>query len=75
LKITTKEGQAAAAAAAKGRPERQRTKDERMLGDLPPFDRERAERLLSYREGMFCSVSLFDDTTTLTITRLFGVFR
>lgn len=53
LKIVTKEGEARAAAGRNGHgvQERQRTKDERKLGDAPKFDKERAERLLSYREG------------------------
>ncbi|GHJ88614.1 hypothetical protein NliqN6_5016 [Naganishia liquefaciens] len=52
LKIVTKESEARAAAGRNGlgAQERQRTKDERKLGEAPKFDKERAERLLSYRE-------------------------
>ncbi|KAJ9117208.1 hypothetical protein QFC20_000352 [Naganishia adeliensis] len=57
LKIVTKEGQARAAAAAAGRPPpRQGTRDEQKLGPPPEFDRERAERLLSYREEQLALV-------------------
>jgi hypothetical protein len=40
-----------------------RTKDERKLGEAPKFDKERAERLLSYREGESICFSL----STLTL--------
>ncbi|KAI5455019.1 hypothetical protein NCC49_002294 [Naganishia albida] len=59
LKIVTKQGEAraAAAAAAAGRPpQRQGTRDEQKLGPPPEFDRDRAERLLSYREDQLALV-------------------